>query len=42
LELKDDPYRATGYTPFFMDYGAEAVLPTNLDYGVPRVMQYRE
>jgi hypothetical protein len=25
-----------------MVYGAEAILPTNLDYGAPRVMQYRE
>jgi hypothetical protein len=34
--------RATGYTPFFMVYGAEAVLPTDLDYGAPRVMIYKE
>jgi hypothetical protein len=27
------PSRAIGYTPFFMVYGAEAVLPTNIDYG---------
>jgi hypothetical protein len=25
-----------------MVYGAEAILPTNLDHGAPRVMQYRE
>jgi hypothetical protein len=25
-----------------MDYGVEAVLLANLDYGAPRVMQYRE
>jgi hypothetical protein len=31
-----------GYTPSFMVYGAEAVLSTDLDYGVPRVMQYIE
>ena len=36
------PSRATGYTPFFMVYGSEAVLPTNLDYGVPRVRAYDE
>jgi hypothetical protein len=33
---------ATSYTPFFMVYGVEAVLPTDLDYGAPRVMMYRE
>jgi hypothetical protein len=31
-----------GYTPFFMVYGAEAVLSTDLDYGAPRVMAYKE
>jgi hypothetical protein len=25
-----------------MVYGAEAVLPTDLDYGAPRVMKYKE
>jgi hypothetical protein len=25
-----------------MVYGAEAVLPTDLDYGAPRVMMYKE
>ena len=34
--------RATGYTPFFMVYGSEAILPTDLDYGVPRVKAYNE
>jgi hypothetical protein len=38
--LRTIPSRATGYTHFFMVYGAEAVLPTDLDYGAPRVMQY--
>lgn len=42
LELEDDPIRAIGYTPFFVVYGAEAVLPTDLDYGVPRVKAYYE
>ena len=31
------PSRATGYTPFFMVYGAETVLPMDLDYGAPRI-----
>ena len=30
--LRTTPNRSTGYTPFFMVYGAEAVLPTDLDY----------
>ena len=42
LELEDDPSRATGYTPFFMVYGSEAVLPTDLDYGAPRIRAYDE
>jgi hypothetical protein len=29
--------RATGFTPFFLVYGAEAVLPTDLEYGSPKV-----
>jgi hypothetical protein len=40
--LRMTPSRATGYTPFFMVYGAEVVLPTDLDYGASKVMQYRE
>jgi hypothetical protein len=34
--------RATGFTPFFLVYGAEAVLPTDLEYGSPRVGGYDE
>jgi len=29
------PSRATKFTPFFMVYGSEAVLPTDLEYGSP-------
>jgi hypothetical protein len=42
VELKDVPSWATGYTLFFMVYGAETILPINLDYGASRVMQYKE
>ena len=28
--------------PFFMVYGAEAILPTDLDYGAPRIRAYDE
>ena len=36
------PSWATGYMPFFMVYGFEAILLTNLDYGAPRVTVYDE
>jgi len=38
--LRTSKSRATGFTPFFMVYGAEAILPTDLDYGSPRVQAY--
>ena len=38
--LRTTPSRATGYTPFFMIYGSEAILPTDLDYGAPRIRAY--
>ena len=38
--LRTTPSRATGYTLFFMVYGSEAILLTNLDYGAPRVRAY--
>jgi hypothetical protein len=31
-----------GFTPFFMVHGSEAVLPTNIYYGSPRVRAYTE
>jgi hypothetical protein len=34
--------RATGFTLFFLVYGAEAILPTNLEYGSPRFQGYAE
>ena len=37
MEFKNDPNRSTGFTPFFLAYEAEAVLPSNLDHGAPRV-----
>jgi transposase InsO family protein len=32
--------RATGFTPFFLVYGAEAILPIDLEYGSLRVRAY--
>ena len=40
--LRTTPSWATSYMPFFMVYGSEAVLPTDLDYGAPRVRAYDE
>jgi hypothetical protein len=40
--LRTTPSRATGFTPFFLVYGAEAILPTDLEYGSPRVRAYDE
>ena len=40
--LRTTPSRATGYMPFFMVYGSEAILLTDLDYGASRVRTYDE
>ena len=36
------PNRSTRYTPFFMVYGAEAVLPCDIIHDSPRVHMYEE
>jgi hypothetical protein len=40
--LRTTPSRATGFTPFFLVYGAEAVLPTDLEYGSLRTRAYAD
>ena len=40
--LRMTPSRAMGFTPFFLVYGAEAILPTDLEYGSPRLKVYQE
>jgi len=40
--LRTTPSRATGFSPFFLVYGAEAILPTDLEYGSPRLKAYQE
>ncbi|XP_039787136.1 uncharacterized protein LOC120653452 [Panicum virgatum] len=34
--------RATGYSPFFMVYGSEAVLPSDIAFGALRIQNYDE
>jgi hypothetical protein len=36
------PNSSMGYTPFFLLFGAEAVLPTDIRYSMPRVVAYVE
>jgi hypothetical protein len=40
--MRTTPSRATGFTPFFMVHGSEAVLPTDIDYDSLRVRAYTE
>jgi transposase InsO family protein len=38
--LRTTPSRATSFSLFFLVYGAEAILPTDLEYGSPRTKAY--
>ena len=40
--IRTTPNRSTGYTPFFLVYGAEAVLPSDIRHDSPRVAAYVE
>ena len=40
--INTTPNRSTGYTHFFMVYGAEAVLPSYIRHESPRVVAYVE
>jgi hypothetical protein len=40
--LRTTPKRAMGFTSFFLVYGTEAVLPTDLEYGSPKIKDYDE
>jgi transposase InsO family protein len=38
--LRTTPSRATGFSLFFLVYGVEDILPTDLEYGSPRTKAY--
>jgi transposase InsO family protein len=40
--LRTNLSRAMGFTPFFQVYGAEVVLPTDLEYESPKIRGYDE
>ena len=40
--LRTQPNRGTSFTPFFMVYGSEAILPTDIEHGAPRIQYYDE
>jgi hypothetical protein len=40
--LRTTPSRATIFTPFFLVYGAEVALPTDLEYRSPKLRGYEE
>ncbi|XP_039855390.1 uncharacterized protein LOC120713507 [Panicum virgatum] len=40
--LRTQRSRATGYSPFFMVYGSEAILPTDIAFGAPHTQNYDE
>src|SRR3990170_2763136 len=42
MEHQYHPNRSTGYTPFFMVYGAKAVLPSDIRHDSPRMAAYVE
>jgi IS30 family transposase len=39
--LRTTPSRATGFSPLFLVYGAEAILPTDLEYRSPKCRCFR-
>jgi hypothetical protein len=40
--LHTTPNHSVGFTPFFLVYGAEVVLPTDIEFDAPRVVQYMQ
>jgi hypothetical protein len=40
--LRTQVNSATGFSPFFLVYGSEVVLPTDVTFGAPRIQFYKE
>jgi hypothetical protein len=40
--LWSTPNRSTDYTPFFLVYGSEAVLPADVEFDSPKAVMYTE
>lgn len=40
--LRTTPNRSTGFTPFFLLYRSEAIIPTDVEFDSPRVTLYTE
>ena len=40
--IRTTPNRSTGYTPFFLVYGAEAIMPSDIIHDSPRISAYVE
>ena len=40
--LRTQPSQNTGVSPYFMFYGAEAVLPSDVAFGSPRVEHFNQ
>jgi transposase InsO family protein len=40
--IRTSATKPTGETPFFLVYGAEAVLPTDVKFGSPRLLAFNE
>jgi hypothetical protein len=42
LGLRTQKSRATRYSPFFLVYGSEVVLASDIAFGAPRIQNYEE
>ena len=40
--LQTTPNYSTGFTPFFLVYGAEAIIPSDIEFNSPRCTLYTE
>jgi hypothetical protein len=40
--LRTQVSSAIGFSPFFLVYGSEAILPTDVTFGAPRIQFYKE